>query len=298
MNLLQQILDFLQNVVTLRDTFRWDYVGQYLFAPAIVQGAVLVIILAIISQVLGTLIGLLLYFARRARNGVIAGIANVYIWFFRGTPLLVQLIMIALLFPLFNLATPLRSIDPFSAIGFTHYTPIFLDLFFAAIIGFSLNEGAYMAEIVRAGIDAVDIGQLEAARSLGMTYPLAMRRIVLPQAFRVIVPPLGNEFNNMLKNTSLATAIALPEMLAAAKDIGGALFASLELYFVVALWYLLMTTIWGVIQAYIERRLNASNLDSELQARIPWLKRMMGSRNNVPALGPVAVNHEEVGRRV
>lgn len=280
MNPLQAILSFFEGILTLGGTFHWEYVWKYLFAPSIVQGVVVVIILAVISQLLGTIIGLLLYFARRSNNRVVSGIANAYILFFRGTPLLVQLLMISLLFPYLHLVSPLRSIDPFTALGFTHFTTIFVDLFLAAIIGFSLNEGAYMAEIVRAGIDSVDNGQLEAARSLGMTYALAMRRIVLPQAFRVIIPPLGNEFNNMLKNTVLASSIALPEMVSAANAIGGAIFGTLELLFVVALWYLLMTTIWGFIQAYIERRLNASNLDPALQARIPWLKRVIGGRSS------------------
>lgn len=293
MNPLQQLLDTLLNIATLGGRFRWDYVWQYLFAPSIVQGAILVVILAVISQFLGTLIGLVLYFARRSRFAVVRTFAGFYIWFFRGTPLLVQLVMISLLFPLLRLTTPLRSIDPFSAIGFTHFTTIFLDLFLAAILGFSLNEGAYMAEIVRAGIDSVDAGQLEAARSLGMTYPLAMRRVILPQAFRVIIPPLGNEFNNMLKNTSLATVIALSEMLSAANSIGGALFAPLELYVDVALWYLAMTTVWGIIQAALERRLNASNLDPALLAREPWLRRLFGMRSKEPApVVPPILGHE------
>src|SRR5579885_2925722 len=174
---LNQILQFLQGVVTLNHSFTWDYVWKYLFFPAIIQGAILTVILSVISQVLGTLIGLLLYFIRRSNSPILRGIAGVYILFFRGTPLLVQVLMFSFLFPYLNLARPLRNVDLFNHLGFTHgFGPIFLDLFIAAILAFSLNEGAYMSEIVRAGIDAIDTGQLEAARSLGMTYAVAMRR--------------------------------------------------------------------------------------------------------------------------
>jgi polar amino acid transport system permease protein len=126
-------------------------------------------------------------------------------------------------------------------------------------VAFSLNEGAYMSEIVRAGIQSVDSGQAEAAKSLGMTYRLTMTRIVLPQALRVIIPPLGNEFNNMLKTTSLLTIISAEEMLRVAQSQASATFKYFEIYFALALWYLLLTTIWSLVQARIERRLGLSS---------------------------------------
>ncbi len=276
---MNQILQFLQSVVTLNHSFTWDYVWKYLFFPAIIQGAILTIILSVISQFLGTVIGLLLYFARRSKSRLLRGFAGVYILFFRGTPLLVQVLMFSLLLPYLNLARPLRNVELFNQLGFTHGVgPIFLDLFIAAIIAFSLNEGAYMSEIVRAGIDAIDVGQLEAARSLGMTYAVAMRRIILPQAFRVIIPPLGNEFNNMLKSTSLAAAAGLTELLSTAEVIGGSLFGTLELLLVASLWYLAMTSVWTIIQSAIERRLNVSNIDPGLINRAPWYTRIFGLR--------------------
>lgn len=290
------LLQWLQNVVTLNHTYNWAFVWKYILSAAIIQGVILTIILAVISQLLGTLIGLLLYFMRRSRWRVLRVIADGYIWFFRGTPLLVQLLFFFYLFPYLHLANPLRSIDIFSQIGFTHGTgPIFLDSFFAAILAFSLNEGAYMSEIVRAGIDAIDAGQLEAAKSLGMTYSVAMRRIILPQAFRVIIPPLGNEFNNMLKNTSLAAFVSLDELLGTARTIGDPIFGTLELLVTASLWYLLLTTIWGFIQGYIERRLNASTIDpGAVQAQ--WWQRAFGiGQRNVGQL-PVVPEHRELGR--
>lgn len=151
-----------------------------------------------------------------------------------------------------------------------------MDSFVAALLALSLNEGAYMAEIVRAGIDAVDDGQLEAAKSLGMPYRMAMRWIVLPQAARVIVPPLGNEFNNMLKSSSLASAIALLELLGTVSEIGAASFTTFELYVVASFWYLVLTSIWTIIQALIERRLNVSVV--EPGPAIGWWQRLGGAR--------------------
>jgi len=135
------------------------------------------------------------------------------------------------------------------------------DSFVAGYLAFSLNEGAYMAEIVRAGIDSIDPGQMEAAKTLGMTYWLGMRRIVLPQAMRVILPPLGNEFNSMLKTTSLVSVISLYDLLGAAEAIGSPLFLSLELLTVACIWYLALTTLWTIAQYALERRFNASTRD-------------------------------------
>lgn len=280
------ILQWLHNVVTLNNFFRWDYVWKYLLSAPIIQGVILTIILAVIAQFLGTLIGLLLYFMGRSRWRIFRGISTIYVWFFRGTPLLVQVLFIFYLFPYLGVVRPLRSLDLFSQIGFTHgIGPIFLDSFLAALLALSLNEGAYMSEIVRAGIGAIDTGQLEAAKSLGMTYSLAMRRIILPQAFRVIIPPLGNEFNNMLKNTSLAYGAALYELLNTSLSIGGPLFAVPELLVVASLWYLLMTTIWGFIQGYIERRLNASNIEPGA-SQANWWKRAFGFSSRETGTAP------------
>src|SRR3989442_10980660 len=165
--------------------------------------------------------------------------ARFYIWIFRGSPLLVQLLLLYFGFP---------EVFP----GLVPYITIYS----AALIAFSFNEGAYMAEIVRAGITSVDPGQMEAAKSLGMRYALAMRRIVLPQAARVIVPPLGNEFNNMLKTTSIASVIGLEELTGTAEIFGAPTFTIFELLIVATFYYLLLTTLWGFIQNWIENRLD------------------------------------------
>jgi polar amino acid transport system permease protein len=154
----------------------------------------------------------------------------------------------------------------------------------AGIVALSINEGAYMSEIVRAGILSVDPGQTEAAKSLGMTYRLTMSRIVLPQALRVIVPPLGNEFNNMLKTTSLLSVIAVEEIFRVAQAANSATFKAFEAFFGVALYYLALTTIWSVIQSRVERRLGVGTAREERPS--VW-ERIFGLRRRTTAVDEV-----------
>ncbi|MEO7003631.1 MAG: amino acid ABC transporter permease [Ktedonobacterales bacterium] len=254
--------------------FDWGIVLPSLFKPLIIQGLIFTVLISVISQFAGTVIGLVLYFLRRSRFAPMRFFADAYIWFYRGTPLLVQILFLYLALPYLGIAVPLRNFDFFGAIGFTPEL-FFLDSFLAGVVALSLNEGAYMSEIVRAGIDSMDIGQMEAARSLGMTYAQGMRRIVLPQAMRVIVPPLGNEFNNMLKTTALISDISFYELLGAAKQLGNPSFRGLELLVSASIWYLVLTTVWGFIQSVIERRLGASSLDPALR-NTRWWERLMG----------------------
>ena len=195
-------------------------------------------------------------------------ISAVYVWFFRGTPLLVQLVLV-------YFGTPyLLGIDLFPAnedIWFISLRGAVL----AGIVAFSFNEGAYMSEIIRAAIGAIDPGQMEAAKSVGMTRALAMRRIILPQAARIVVPPLGNEFNGMLKNTSLVAFIGVYEMFQDAEVTYSNTFKPTEVFLAVACWYLLLTIIWSAIQARIERKLGAS----EREEREGWLTRLVGVRS-------------------
>jgi polar amino acid transport system permease protein len=178
-------------------------------------------------------------------------LSGLYVLVFRGTPIIVQIFFVYygtnLLFgfTLIPNTLPLGVFDLDGAV-------------FAGIVALALNEGAYMREIIRAGIDAIDRGQMEAARSLGMTSGLAMRRIVLPQAARVIVPPLGNEFNAMIKTTSLLAFIGVYELFQDADVHYSNTFRPVEYFLAVACWYLLLTSIWTLIQAQIERRLAAS----------------------------------------
>jgi polar amino acid transport system permease protein len=177
---------------------------------------------------------------------IFRGIANFYIWYFRGTPLLVQMALL------------------FFGLGVTHIVD-FKDIHLgfltisgaiqAGTLALGINEGAYMAEIIRAGIEAIDPGQMEAAKSLGMTFGLAMRRIILPQAAKVIVPPLGNEFNNMMKTTTLMEVISANELFFAFTQINARIFEPFELFIAASLYYLAMTTVWSLIQARIEASL-------------------------------------------
>lgn len=240
--------------------FRWDIVGQYLFSGLFIGAAWTTLWIAVISQVSGVIIGLFLALMRTSRHPWLSLPARFYIWIFRGSPLLVQLLLLYFGFP---------EVFP----GLVPYITVYT----AALIAFSFNEGAYMAEIVRAGITSVDPGQMEAAKSLGMRYALAMRRIILPQAARVIVPPLGNEFNNMLKTTSLASVIGLFELTYTAQVYGSQSFSYFELLVVATFYYLILTTVWGYIQNYIERRLDPNRLTAtELKAEKGWTRRMMG----------------------
>src|SRR3954466_4493626 len=201
------------------------------------------IYISVIAQVAGILLGLVAALARMSRFWPFRLISGVYVLIFRGTPVLVQIFFVYLALNLPSVSLGVGTI-PAEAV--------------AGIVALSINEGAYMREIIRAGIDAVDRGQMEAAKSLGMRYGLAMRRIVLPQAARVIVPPLGNEFNNMLKTTSLVFTIGVYEMFADAEIGYSNSFQPVEYFLGVAFWYLVLTTLWGFIQAAIERKLAAS----------------------------------------
>jgi polar amino acid transport system permease protein len=228
-------------------SFDWGFFWHYLLEPSSVylHGLWLTLSLSVISQGLGTVIGLFAALGRLSHFRSIQAVVRFYVWVMRGTPLLVQIVFIY---------TGLAAGNIF------RFEDIDLGIIFlpgniqAAIVALSLNEGAYMSEIIRAGIASVDIGQTEAAKSLGMTYWKLMRRIILPQAARVIIPPLGNDFNGMLKNTTLVSVIGVPELLLATEMVTSATFRVFELYLVVALYYLTLTTLWGFVQQWIERR--------------------------------------------
>ncbi|HEV2660562.1 MAG TPA: amino acid ABC transporter permease [Ktedonobacteraceae bacterium] len=236
---------------------QWNVIGQFIFSGFVLQAAWTTLWISVVAQILGVILGLFIALMRMSRYPILSFIARAYIWFFRGSPLLVQVLL---------LWDGLPRINP----------NLLLTDIVCVLVAFSLNEGAYMAEITRAGIASVDVGQMEAAKSLGMRYSLAMRRIVLPQAARVIVPPLGNEFNNMLKTTSIASVIGLAELTHFAQQFGSPTFAIFELLIVVTLYYLLMTTIWGYVQAWIENRLDPNRSTKvELQEK-SWASRVLG----------------------
>jgi polar amino acid transport system permease protein len=231
--------------------YNWNIVVDSVIRPdnLIVSGVWLTLSISVVSQFIGVVLGVFGAVGRISRLYPVRWLAGFYVWFFRGTPLLVQIS-----FLYFGLGvTGLYRFPDLVLLGITVPGKVQ-----AGILALGVNEGAYMTEIVRAGILAIDPGQMEAAKSLGMTYRKAMRRIVLPQAARVIVPPLGNEFNNMLKTTSLLVIISVPELYVtfSRKNASGpTVFHPFELFIAAAIWYLLLTSIWGLIQARIEKRL-------------------------------------------
>jgi polar amino acid transport system permease protein len=240
----------------------WHIIWQRLFHPDSVFFKALwaTVYIAVVSQAIGVGLGLVAALMRISRVWPLRVLSGLYVLIFRGTPLLVQIFFVyfgANLLLGFTLIPNTLSFGIFNLDGAV----------VAAILALGVNEGAYMREIIRAGIDAIDKGQMEAARSLGMTRGLAMRRIVLPQAARVIVPPLGNEFNAMLKNTSLVFSIGVYEMFSDAEIHYSTTFKPVEFFGAVAIWYLVLTGVWSVIQARIERRLTASDRGDELSFR-------------------------------
>ena len=220
---------------------------QYQFAPAILAGLRTTVVLALLAALIGTVLGVLLAVMRLSPSPVLRLASGFYTWLMRGTPLLVQILIWG------NLALLFEHIGPFR-------TNDLLTPFVASVIALGLNEGAYMAEIVRAGIIAVDRGQNDAALALGMSNLLALRRVILPQALRVIIPPAGNQFISLLKATSLVSVIAGGDMLTAAENISSANLHTIELMLVATFWYLVLTTIASVGQHYIERRLGRSGV--------------------------------------
>jgi polar amino acid transport system permease protein len=248
----------------VRPQYFWDSILNP--NGAIINGLGLTVGISVIAQLIGIVLGVFAAMGKMAKFIVFRVIANLYIWFFRGTPLLVQL---AFFYFGFQAAHIFKWPDLIA--GPMHIPAVIV----AGIIILGVNEGAYMAEIVRAGILAVDPGQNEAAKSLGMNYGLTMRRIVLPQAARVIIPPLGNEFNNMLKTTSLLMVLSVFELYNTFSAAQSRVFAPFELFAACAVWYLLLTTIWGVIQAWIERRL-AKGTPGAANQGFSWLDRVRG----------------------
>lgn len=239
----------LYSILTNRG-FGWPVVGEYFFAPQVMAGLFTTLMLTAISMTLALLLGIIVAVAAASRNPVLSSVAKGYIWIFRAIPLLVQIIFwynLAALYPKLGFGIPfLPPIVEFD-------TNSVITAISAAIIAMSLNEGAYMAEIVRSGLNSVDSGQREAARALGMSSWDSFRRIVMPQAMRVIIPPTGNETLSMLKYTSLVSVIALPDLLYSTQLISSRNFEVIPMLLVASLWYLIVSTILMIIQSGIER---------------------------------------------
>src|SRR5438552_3031622 len=237
--------------VATNEHIEWHVVGQFLFDHRVLEGVVVTLELTAVAMAVGVVLGVALAITRLSPNPLVSGASWVYIWFFRGTPVLVQLLF------WYNLASLYHHIT--LGIPFTHVVFVsasanqLITAFTAAILGLGLNEGAYMAEIVRAGILSVGEGQIEAAQSLGMTRLQTLRLIVLPQAMRVIIPPTGNETISMLKTSSLAATITVVDLLGAVELIYAVNFLTIPLLVVASLWYLIVTSLLTAGQYYVER---------------------------------------------
>ncbi len=212
-------------------------VWAYFFSSLFFQGAVTTLVLTLVSEFGGIVIGLILAIAQTTRFQPAVTLSRAYIWLFRGTPALLQLIFV------YN-ALPQAGIR-FSGLE-------------SAVIALSMNEGAYMAEIIRSGIEAVSKGQRSAARALGMHEWQVMRYVVLPQAVRVITPPVGNQFIGMLKLSALVSVIGVTDLLLTAQEVASANFQYVNTLIAAALYYLILTTIFTILQGYAERRMDIS----------------------------------------
>jgi polar amino acid transport system permease protein len=244
------LVAMLVHMVCTNRRFQWSVVRSYLTTHTILSGLITTLELTGICMAVGIVLGTLVAVGRLSTNPLVSGCTWLYIWFFRGTPALVQLIF------WFNLSSLMPRISfgiPFGPAFATFQTNALISSLAAAVLGLGLNEAAYMAEIVRGGILSVDEGQTDAAVSLGMTRVMAMRRIVLPQAIRVIIPATGNQLIGLLKYTSLVSVLAVQDLLYSAQTIYSQTFQTIPLLLVASIWYLIVTSLLTVAQYYLER---------------------------------------------
>lgn len=266
---------WLSVVVLSSEAADWELVPEYLLNANILTGLGNTLLISVTAMLLGIVLGVVFAVMRLSGNSLLTALSGLYIWLFRGTPVLVQLLL------WYNLSLIFRNIVigiPFTDIVFFEM-PMndFMTPFMAALLGLGLNEGAYMAEIVRGGIQSIDKGQTEAAQALGMTSSQTTRRVVLPQAMRVIIPPTGNEFITMLKLSALATVVVYPEMLRQAQNIYTSNLKIIELLVTVSIWYLLVTSVATTGQYFLERRY-ARGVDGAPAPLVVRLAQYVGQR--------------------
>lgn len=240
---------FINGLVT-NENYRWDVVWDHMFDPRVLRAIGWTLILTVASMAIGIVLAVSAAVARMSNNPILKAVAWAYIWFFRGTPIYTQLVfwgMLGVLYPRLSLGIPFGP-EFFEFRTYDLFTPAV-----CAIIGLGLNEGAYLSEIVRSGLNSVDKGQWEASTALGMKRSTTLRRIIIPQAMRVIVPPTGNETISMLKTTSLVLAVPFTlDLTFVTNAIGNRLFLPIPLLLVAVIWYLLITSILMVGQARLE----------------------------------------------
>jgi polar amino acid transport system permease protein len=273
------LLAQLINMLVTNENFGWSVVAQWFTAESIMRGLGVTLVLTVIAMVIGIVLGVLLAVCRISGNPLLRAAAGGYIWFFRGTPTLVQLIFF------YNLSALLPRISfgiPFGPEFVAFNTNTVITPLLAAILGLGLNEGAYMAEIVRGGLLSVDHGQREAGQALGMTNRRIMKRVVLPQAMRFIVPPTGNQVISMVKATALVSVIALSDLLYTAQSIYNRTFETIPMLLVACIWYLVLTSVLYVGQSFIER--HYARGDRQQPASFWDFLRIRPKRNAVPTV--------------
>ncbi|WP_405746763.1 amino acid ABC transporter permease [Streptomyces sp. NBC_01525] len=266
----------------------WDIVGHYLFAGLIFDGLVTTLWLTAAAMVLALGLGTLIAVMRRSTNPVLYSLATAFVWVFRGTPLLVQIIFwgyAGALYKYVMIGVPFTHITFLQADTNSLLTPAV-----AALLALGLNEAAYASEIIRAGIQSVDEGQTEAAYSLGMRPALTMRRIVLPQAMRVIIPPMGNESINMLKMTALVSVISAHDLMSNIQDVYAQNYQVIPLLVVASIWYLILVTLLSFPQSWLERRYGRGTARSGRTSPLRRLLTGSASRLRVLGSGP---NHQK-----
>ena len=288
------VLGLLFNSLWNNENIQKQYIWQFIFDPRILKGVWITLAVTIISMVIATILAIILAIMRMSSNPVLRGVSFLYIWFFRGTPLLVQIVFwgyLGLLYKQISLGVPLTDFHIFAV-----DTNTLIPAFVGGVIALSLNEAAYAAEIVRAGLLSIDHGQREAAYSLGMGPGYTLRRIVLPQSMKVIIPPMGNETISMLKNTSLLAVVAVPELYTASSQISSGNLRQVELLIVASLWYLFITSVLSVPQFYLERHYARGNSRELPPTPFQQLKRAVARmRGRADNRRIAAKAHEEVG---
>jgi len=237
--------------VATNPAFQWGVVAQYMFNGQVLTGLRRTLELTLAAMVIGLVLGTVLALLRLSRNPLLSTVSWIYIWFFRSVPTLVQLIF------WYNFGALYSKISlgiPFGPTLFSANTNVMITPLFAALAGLGLSQSAYTAEVIRAGILSVPLGQTRAASALGMRRMMIFRRIILPQAMKVVIPPVSNEVISMVKNTSLVSVIALAELLYTTQLIYSRTYQTIPLLIVASLWYLIIVSILSLGQHFLERK--------------------------------------------
>lgn len=281
-------------VIATNPNLDFGTVGEFLFDERILEGVLLTILITVISMAVSTVLAIVIAAMRLAANPVLSSVAWFYVWAFRGTPVLVQIVLwgyLGLLFDRIVLGIPFTGVEFWSIDTNALVTPLI-----AGLLALTLNQAAYSSEIVRAGMLSVDEGQREAAYSLGMSPLYAFRRVMLPQAMRVIIPPMGNELISMLKNTSLLSVIAVMELYTQASVISSSNLKQVELLIVVSAWYLFMTSVLSVPQYYLERRFGRGSARTLPPTPFQRLRALFESRRPGPEPAPATEVTEVIAK--